>query len=569
MLVLGFNFAGHDASACLLEDGKIIAAITLERLSRIKKDVSFPLLSIDKVLEITNKTLDDVDLVAVAIGTGPKYVKRAYSNYWEDKNILTKVKSFPVFLLKYFLNLALKEDEKRLKNRIYHFKKEFFNKRFVFVDHHLAHAASAYYASGFEECLIVTLDGAGQGDCSTVNIGSRNKIKKIAYTPLFHSIGRLWVYITGILGMTPGRHEGKIVGLAAFKEENPKPVPFDFIKVDGLTFKIPFVKENYGTIDNFNTIYHNYYQRFKDYSPIQIARWVQSSTENAVTKIVENAVQKTGLTKVALAGGVFANVKLNQRILALPNVEEIFIFPAMGDDGLSVGAAYHAWINELKNSGKKIKIPPFNDVYLGPEYTNDEVEATINAFSLKAKYIGDIGSYIAQKLTEKKVIGLFKGRMEFGPRALGNRSILYTPTDVSVNDWLNKRLKRTEFMPFAPSTLVDGASDCYINYPPASLPCKYMTITVDCTETMKETQPAAVHIDGTARPQVVDKQTNEIYYNIIKNFYELTKIPSIINTSFNQHEEPIVCSPVDAILSFKQGSCDILVLNNYVIEYEK
>jgi len=233
----------------------------------------------------------------------------------------------------------------------------------------------------------------------------------------------------------------------------------------------------------------------------------------------------------------------------------------MGDDGLSYGAVL--WKLSQENS---LKPQQLKDVYLGMEYSEDEIKKAISESKLKSDYYEEIEEVIAELISKNKIVARFNGRMEHGPRALGNRSILYQAIDPAINDWLNKRLNRSDFMPFAPVTLSEYANKCYKNLEGAEYAAKFMTITFDCTDYMKKNSPAVVHVDGTARPQLVSKQDNLSYYKIVKAYHKLTGIPSIVNTSFNMHEEPIVCTPEDAIRSFKEGHLDYLAIGNYLIK---
>jgi carbamoyltransferase len=239
----------------------------------------------------------------------------------------------------------------------------------------------------------------------------------------------------------------------------------------------------------------------------------------------------------------------------------------MGDEGLALGAAFAASVALGKTLPLEDNSLKLADVYFGPTFSSNEIEEAIVREGLNAEYLPDIERRIAELLVRSHVVARFDGRMEYGPRALGNRSILYQPTDPTVNDWLNKRLKRTEFMPFAPVTLEEFANQCYENLDGARYPAKFMTITFDCTPWMKQHCPAVVHVDGTARPQLISQQSNRSYHRIVEEYRKLTGLPSIINTSFNMHEEPIVCTPEDAIRAFRDGQLDYLAMGNYLIEH--
>jgi len=264
---------------------------------------------------------------------------------------------------------------------------------------------------------------------------------------------------------------------------------------------------------------------------------------------------------VALSGGVFGNVKLNQRIAELKGVDEVYVYPAMGDEGLGLGAALYA-------AGKRNGLRPFaiDDVYLGPEYSDSEIAAALQQerVSYTRHEDTELADRVAALLADGKVVAMYRGRMEFGPRALGHRTILFQTTDPGVNDWLNKRLQRTEFMPFAPVTMSEYADRCYVGMSSRRYTSRFMTVTCDCTDWMKETSPAVVHLDGTARPQLISREIEPFYYQILERYYQRTGIPSLVNTSFNMHEEPIVCSPEDAARAFKQGHLDFLVIGPYL-----
>jgi carbamoyltransferase len=239
----------------------------------------------------------------------------------------------------------------------------------------------------------------------------------------------------------------------------------------------------------------------------------------------------------------------------------------MGDEGLAVGAAFAMSVARGKASGVKIASSKLADVYLGPGFSATEIERAVTEAGLEAERLSNVERSIAELLAQGNVVARFDGRMEYGPRALGNRSILYQATDPSVNDWLNKQLKRTEFMPFAPVTLAEFADQCYGNLDGARYPAQFMTITVNCTDWMKKHCPAVVHIDGTARPQIIEERTNPTYYRILQEYRKLTGLPTLINTSFNLHEEPIVCTPDDAIRAFRQGHLDYLAIGKFLIRH--
>ena len=288
-----------------------------------------------------------------------------------------------------------------------------------------------------------------------------------------------------------------------------------------------------------------------------------SISEEIASQYIQYWLRQTRQSNIALAGGLFANVKINQRVHEIPGVQSIFIHPAMSDEGLSVGAALT--LNYLhSNDPASLDRRCFDHVYLGPDYTEADISQALETAAVEYSYHPNIEEEIARLIAEGYVVARFAGRMEYGPRALGNRSILYRPDDPSVNDWLNKNLKRTEFMPFAPSTLAEDADEYYLGLAGARDAARYMTITFECSQAMRQTCPGVVHVDNTARPQLVSAQDNPGYYKILKAFKERTGVSSIINTSFNIHEEPIVCTPADAIRAFKIGHLDFLAIGPFL-----
>ena len=358
--------------------------------------------------------------------------------------------------------------------------------------------------------------------------------------------------ITELLGFRSLRHEGKVLGLSCY---------------GNYTNTIKYMKKlmHYNGNGGFNKINHmiplsknkGIYKKISKFKREDVAAGLQKNLETEFIKFVKYWMEKTGQKNICLSGGIFANVKLNQSINEIS--DKIYIFPHMGDGGLAVGAvcAY------LKKSQK------VDNLYLGNNYNDEYVKYILDEHKINYTKPNNLAKFIAQLLSRNKVVALFQGRMEFGPRALGNRSILYRPNDPDVNDWLNKKLKRTEFMPFAPVVLNEDAKKCFKDIDINCQPAKNMIITYECTDWMKKKCSGVVHIDGSARPQLIDKKTNPLYYNIVKEFKKITGLPCIINTSFNMHEEPIVCSPNDALRAFIDSKLDYLVINKFLISNHK
>ena len=422
------------------------------------------------------------------------------------------------------------------------------------VEHHASHAANAYYTSGFDEALIVTLDGYGSGLAGSVSIGRNGAIERIHCLQYPHSLGTFYESVTSSLGFQPSRHEGKIVGLAAYGDPA--------VLRDVLLSRFHQEEGNFRILEVNNV----YFSRLlaTEFPKIDVAAAYQHVLERVACTYVGHYIQKTGLKNLVLSGGVAANVKLNQRLKELPGVQGIFIHPNMGDGGCGTGAA----LLEFVGNGAADKLSkPLADVFLGPAFTSDEIVEALTRAQLPFTKYTPIEPKVAALIAAGKVVARFNGRMEYGPRALGNRSILYHAKEPAVNQWLNQRLGRTEFMPFAPATLFEKRHECYRNVDGAEHAALFMTLTFDCTESMKRDSPAAVHVDGTARPQLVTATSNPSFYKILTEYHQLTGIPSLINTSFNMHEEPIVCSPDDAIRAFLQGNLDHLAIGDFLVAH--
>jgi carbamoyltransferase len=419
------------------------------------------------------------------------------------------------------------------------------------VEHHLSHAANAFFKSGFDDALIVTLDGYGSGLAGSVNVGRQGQIERIHSLQYPHSLGTFYESVTSALGFKPSRHEGKIVGLAAYGDP----------EVLGDVLRRRFVQHNGGfRIVETNNVY---FARLlaTQFPKIDVAAAYQRVLEEVAVAYVSQYVRKTGLRNLVLSGGVVANVKLNQRLREIEGVDNIFVHPNMGDGGCGTGAAL------LEFAGQPETASRLNDVYLGPEYTGAQIVDALNRAQLPFTQYRPIEPRIAALLAAGKVVARFDGRMEYGPRALGHRSILYHAKEPAVNQWLNQRLGRTEFMPFAPATLYEHRARCYNRIEGADYAALFMTITFDCTEEMKRDCPAAVHVDGTARPQLVSAESSPGFHRILTEYHRLTGVPSVINTSFNMHEEPIVCTPDDAIRAFLQGNLDYLAIGEFLVEH--
>tara|TARA_Y100000590_G_scaffold102355_1_gene116287 strand:- start:454 stop:2154 length:1701 start_codon:yes stop_codon:yes gene_type:complete len=564
MYILGLH-NDEDSGVCLLKNGKIIDIINEERLTRKKLQGGFPSKSLSYILKKNKLKIDDIDYFAY----GWHGRKHDYSNYF--KKLLNRVLSCNLKNKKIYnliferLRVEFTRDNATYKKFFSSIKKYKIplDKTF-FYDHHASHAWSAFSCSPFNKALVFTMDARGDLKSASVSIADKKKgLKELTNNLSFDSLGFLYGQITYYLGYKPHRHEGKITGLAAYG--NPfktihifkKLINWDGKKiVSNLGYYRPF----------FTNLNPGLVKDLRKYSREDIAAGLQYHCENIIVKFVKYWIKKVNqknINSICLAGGLFANVKINQKIREIKGVSNIFVFPHMGDGGLTVGAAANLNFNIFKKSKIHLK-----NVNYGPSYNDKQIKKHLKKYKKKIliKKFKNIKNIVVEKLINKKVVGFFQGRMEFGPRALGSRSILFHTKDKSVNDWLNKRLRRTEFMPFAPVTTEKLASKCFEGWNKFDLCAPFMTRTFKCKKEFSKENPAVVHIDGTARPQVIKRNFNKIYFEVVRLYCKKTGNKSLINTSFNQHEEPIVCTPEDAINSLIMNNVDYLAIGNYLVE---
>jgi len=602
MKVLGISPLDKDSTVTIVEDGVITYAAAEERFTRVKLQDGFPWQALENGLAYTGLKVEDFDTVTYPFLTSDEEIALFKRNIQDEREFLDEAKMNPTAdeirqararvpvgrasvpgladpdermdkgLLKTLAyrmlasegvvsrNVAKRSSEQWGRDASgFHLRWQQeldtaltelgLDKKLKRVEHHPSHAANAFFTSGYDEALIVTLDGYGSGLAGSVSVGRDGKIQRLHAVEFPHSLGSFYESVTSALGFKPSRHEGKIVGLAAYGDP----------EVLGDILRRRFITSNGGfRILETNNVY---FARLlaAQFPKIDVAAAYQRVLEEVAVAYVSQYVKKTGIGKLVLSGGVIANVKLNQRLMEIPGVDGIFIHPNMGDGGCGTGAALMEFTN----------LPPrrLDHVYLGPEYSADQITEALNRAQLPFTRYQPVEPKIAALLAAGKVVARFDGRMEYGPRALGHRSILYHAKEPAVNQWLNQRLGRTEFMPFAPATLYEHRESCYLGIKGGEHAATFMTLTFDCTESMKRDCPAAVHVDGTARPQLVSAETSPGFYRILSEYYKLTGIPSVINTSFNMHEEPIVCTPDDAIRAFLQGNLDYLAIGEFIVEH--
>lgn len=574
-IVLGVSSTSHDTSATLFVDGKIVAAISEERLSRIKCDgKGLPQRAIDCVLGMAGYQRKDVEAIGLMLG----FVPESYVIYPETSKKISRgfsrlrrqVSGKPERLIE------LASFLRALPNGFTQIDSVFNKSRFLECEgfradvgvhlfaHHHVHAALAGHYSGYRECSVVTIDGVGDTDESHFSCTYRyGQLDFLAQTSgRGNSAGLFYEAITRLLGFRPLRHEGKVLGLAAFGNPDMLYEPFCRalrLSTDGMTLVSDFDEASGG-----HEAREKYLKRLVEtHTREEVAAAAQKVLEDAVVPLVQNLILRTGHNRVALNGGVFANVKLNQRIAALREVESIFVFPAMSDTGNSVGAALLT--AEKLNRAALDDREPLCDVYLGPEYSDDEIEAELKKQNVVYEKLSAdaLIDRAAQAINTGYVVGWFQGRMEFGPRALGHRSMIARPIHGGINKSLNDRLDRTEFMPFAPSVLIEAAEQIFFDVKEVRHAAEFMTVTLNVRPEWHERIPAVVHVDGTARPQFVRADRNPLYHRVISRYYELSGIPLVLNTSFNAHEEPIVCSPGEGIKSLVDDRIDMLAIGHF------
>ena len=601
MKILGISPLDKDASASLVEDGRLLFGAGEERFSRVKQHAGFPALAIRAALEATNTDPAELDQVAYPFLTSEREAKhirdamtserslaRDGASASELKRLITAAKTRvpersapvhglasanqrverPLFKrLAYELlgvsslstkvalrhsaswaERAIQEHARWSEELLTGLKELGLENKVKRYEHHLSHAANAYLASGFDRALVLTLDGYGSGLAGSVGVGEGGHLKRQHGLRFPYSLGTFYEMVTSALGYHPDRHAGKIVGLAAYGD----PAILDEV----ISHRFHHEGGGFRIDQNLNPFFARHLA--VNFPMVDVAAAWQFVLEKVAVRLVEHWAGVLGCSNVVLSGGVTANVKMNQRIHEAEGIEGIFVYPNMGDGGCGSGIAMH-------QSWPGGEPAPFETAYQGPEFTEEECLRAIQAAGLEVERPDHMAAEVADLIHNGSVVARFDGRMEYGPRALGNRSILYHGREPEVNQWLNQRLGRTEFMPFAPVTLYEERHKCYRNLSGAEHTAEFMTITFDCTDFMKESCPAAVHVDGTARPQLIRREKNPVYYDIVAEYQKLSGIPCLINTSFNMHEEPIVCTPDDAVRAFLDGRLDVLSMGPFLV----
>jgi len=592
MKILGIT-TGTNCTAAVMVDGKIIACASEERFTRLKNDMGYPLKSIDYCLSCV--PAQDIDLVAIAtINMDPdRIVTKSAAGSFTIKDSVREQKEYWYPLLyekvdKNYLEVFPDKIEYDMPpgnwdSIIYHGPQKYESYRefrrnavadhtgiakdkIMFFEHHRCHAMYALFASPFRnrDVLIFTADGFGEISNGSVNVYKNGEFGTI-FSTTSCNIGRLYRYITLLLGMKPGEHEYKVMGLAPYALEPVLKGPYEVfkrsLKVTGLDFEY---------IERPPDMYFYYRDSLEGFRFDGIAGGLQKYVEELLSQWVLNGISETGIHNVVFSGGVSMNVKASMQISKLPEVADYFVAPSGGDESLAIGAAYTAYYDHCRSNGIHMDgVPVLEHVYLGPGYGDDEIEKALDHYNTRDKYKvtqGVDNETIAHLLGRGKVIGRLAGRMEFGARALGNRSILANPVDDRIVRIINDKIKNRDFwMPFAASILEEYADRYIVN--PKGLKAPFMTVAFETTEEGRRSLEAALHpMDKTCRPQVVSRDANPDYHALIKTFGDLTGIYGVLNTSFNLHGFPIVDTPSDALHVFENSDLDALQMERYLIE---
>ncbi len=595
--ILGISAFYHDSAAALLVDGVIIAASQEERFTRLKHTADFPIQSIKYCLETAGLTIDELDAVIFYDKPLLKF-ERLLETYFSfaPAGILSFLKAMPIWIKeKLFLKKIIRESLRELGP----YDKKKFN--LLFTEHHLAHAASAYYVSSFDDAAVLTIDGVGEWCTASICHGRGNDLSMIKEMNFPHSVGLLYSAFTYFLGFTVNSGEYKLMGLAPYG--NPDSVKTkEYIQI--IKNKLVDIKEdgsiwldqkyfNYATgltmikeklwSELFGFLKRNSSDQIEQ-KHCDLALAVQLVTEDIVLKMVKEAKRLTNSDNLCMAGGVALNCVANGKILRSGIFKDIYIQPASGDAGGALGAAlagYYIFYDNQRHTQSGIDL--MNGSYLGPEFSDKEVEQMCRknkAVFKKISNVNELCSQVAEKIADGNVVGWFQGRMEFGPRALGNRSILGDPRNTNMQQHINLKIKYREgFRPFAPSVLeedcslffeLDKVSPYMLLVAPVKrelrykVPHDYLEFSLKEKLLFKRSQVQSVtHIDFSARIQTVNKKTNPRYWQLLESFKKITSIGMLVNTSFNVRGEPIVCTPEDAFNCFINTDMDFLVINNY------
>ena len=557
MLTLGINYSQmHDSSACIVRDGELLFAVAEERISRVKHDSRFPGNAVRACLDFAKVCAEQLDEVCFGWQTAGPVFRHDLKCYATGKMPLTYLNGLNS--TRHFLSMWHQESGAKKFAQQFGTSKP----RMRFVDHHLAHAISAYGYSGFEEAAVVVMDGRGAWEATSIWHGRNGRLEHVLTIPFPDSVGFFYSQFTEFLGFQPNSDEWKVMGLAPYGK--PGVDLSSFIDLETLPYRVNTKQvsangtSSLGRASRFlgepRVPESEITDRHKD-----IAYAVQDACETAMMNVVKLAVEKTGCRDVCLAGGVALNSKANGKILAAGLVGKFFVQPAASDDGVALGAALAPYLDGQSKPPNKA----MRHGYWGPCFDDEAIESAIQTYKLPYTRVSDPASTAADLLSQGKILGWFQGRMEFGPRALGSRSILADPRDPEMNAKVNNAVKFREWWrPFAPSMKKESAGE----YLESATDSPFMILTAQVRPEKRTVIPSVTHVDGSARPQTVEKEINPLYWRLIDEFEKRTGVPVVMNTSFNLRGEAIVHTPTDAIRTFFSSGMDALLMGSFLLE---
>ncbi len=560
MTILGLNYYFHDSTACLVVDGKLIAAIEEERLNRDKHTRVFPQMAVDRCLKIAGLTYNDIDHIAISIKPTHNLGKKLL-------HCLKNLKSFKPFINHEFVHAYNKQ--KGFWNWYkYHWKSKKKGPKVHLIPHHYSHAPGSFFVSPYKEAALLGIDGSGEWATSWLGYGKDNKIKCLGQSFFPHSLGSFYEAVTQFCGFRTSYDEGKTMGLAPmgdaniFKSEVEKIITVD--KNGKLHFDLSYF--NYQNMhwkrcsDKFFKIFgqpRKHGEEIKKHH-MDVAAAFQRVLEDKVLEICDVLYKKTGAKYLVISGGVSLNSVMNGRIVRESQFKDVYVMPAAGDNGTALGAAFYLY-NGIFNKPRNYT---HLDPYVGTSYTNEEIEKVLKGAKLSYLYHEDICEKAASLLEEGNILGWFQGKMEIGPRALGSRSILANPAFPDMKDKINAEVKfREAYRPFAPSAIIEAKDEFF----DLDVEAPFMLKVCNVRKEKQKVIPAVTHVDGSARLQTVKKDLHPRYYDVIKKLGDKTGVPVVLNTSFNIQGEPVVESPKDAIRCFFSTGLDALVIGNYVL----
>jgi carbamoyltransferase len=557
MIALGINYSQmHDSAACLVRDGEVVFAVAEERISRAKHDARFPQNAIRACLDFARVKAEQLDEVCFGWQVPGAAFRHDLKCYASGKMPATYLNGLNSTL--HFISMWHQGGGAKRFRQVFGATKA----RMRFVGHHLAHAISGYAYSGFEEAAVVVMDGRGAWEATSIWHGRNGRLEHLLTIPFPDSIGYFYSEFTEYLGFQRNSDEWKVMGLAPYGKAGVDLRAF--IEPEATPYKVHARKLVANGAEHFAEMTRLFGpcrepeseldERHKD-----VAYAVQDACELAMMSVVKMAIEKTKCHNICLAGGVALNSKANGKIAASGIVDKIFVQPAASDDGVALGAALAPYLE----SGSSLPMRAMRHAYLGPEFDDENIETALRTYKLKYTRLTDAAATAAELLSNGKILGWFQGRMEFGPRALGSRSILADPRDPEMNAKVNNAVKFREWWrPFAPSMKKEAAGE----YLESAGDSPFMILTAQVRQEKRAVIPSVTHVDGSARPQTVEKEINPLYWRLIDEFGKRTGVPVIMNTSFNLRGEAIVHTPTDAIRTFFSSGMDALVIGSFLVE---